>query len=201
MNINRISRSVQKRFNKQARKEALKKARNEAKSEVAGKVRKVAGNLPKSGDANFIGPKTKVNYDRDFIGPKRGRGPKSENLSKDWGEFGRTAWDGIVENTISKEGLDRLVGNTVTGAMWGAGIGGTTEAAQGGSFWEGAKSGAFRGGLYYGVGGSVLGSAARGFDPKAEGFKKGYDTMSKQLKAVVDNQKAARLAKQATGTK
>lgn len=53
-------------------------------------------------------------------------------------------------NAAAEEGrsaLSLLGKHAVQGAAAGGGIGGTIEAAQGGSFWDGAKQGAFNGAL------------------------------------------------------
>jgi hypothetical protein len=106
------------------------------------------------------------------------------------GKFLKTAGKGALENSISKEGRDRLVGNMVKGAMWGAGIGGVTSAARGDSFFGGAGRGALTGGLYGAIG-TGLGSGARALDPEAGtyGVKGSAAVYSKQLKAVMQLRK------------
>lgn len=108
------------------------------------------------------------------------------------GIFAKTAWKGIKKNAFTNEGIDRLVGNAVAGMAWGGGIGGTLEAVQGGSFWDGAKTGAIRGGMV-GAGGTMINNAARGFRPGTSGFKETKDVMSKQLKAVLRNKQASKV--------
>lgn len=105
-----------------------------------------------------------------------------KNLTQFLGVAGR----GIKKNALTEEGINRLVGNAVSGVMWGGGIGGVSELVQGGSFWEGAKSGAIRG-AEVGAGATMLNNAARGFRPNASGFKGTTSTLSKQLKAVMRN--------------
>jgi hypothetical protein len=117
------------------------------------------------------------------------RGPKVASAvfghnATGWRDFFRTAGSGIKKNAFTSQGIDRLVGNAVTGVMWGGGIGGTLEMAQGGSFWEGAKTGAFRGAAL-GAGGTMINNAARGFSSNVSGFRGTKDVMSKQLKAVL----------------
>jgi hypothetical protein len=133
------------------------------------------------------------------VGKYLKRGLKEANAgSGGFKDFVKKAAKGAWKNTVSEEGIDRLVGNVVAGAAWGTGIGGVSEWAQGGSFWEGAKSGAFKGALYYGVGGTALGSAARAFDPNTGGIKGSASTLSKQLKAVMRNNKEAAKAAKVT---
>lgn len=94
------------------------------------------------------------------------------------------------------------------GAMLGAAFGGTTEWAQGGSFFRGATSGAINGALIGGasravkVGGTTsvnaIGSGAAGANWKSASWKqvgnnyKGY--MSKPLEAMMKNKANANVA-------
>lgn len=69
------------------------------------------------------------------------------NISKRVHDVISRGW-GTYQNAAANEGRTALglAGkHAVRGAVAGGGIGGTIEAAQGGSFWEGAKQGAFNG--------------------------------------------------------
>lgn len=58
--------------------------------------------------------------------------------------------------------------HAIRGAAWGGVIGGTVEAAQGGSFWDGAKQGAFNGAVGwtgYRMGMKAVGSKANPLNP------------------------------------
>lgn len=68
------------------------------------------------------------------------------------GAMGRTMWDNI-KHSAGGSGWDAtkaIGGQALRGAVVGAGIEGTYEAAQGGSFWTGAKAGAFDGAMVWG---------------------------------------------------
>jgi hypothetical protein len=63
-------------------------------------------------------------------------------------KFG-SAFYGNLQRAASSDGHGSVLGmvgnHAIKGAAWGAVGGGTIEAAQGGSFWDGAKQGAFNG--------------------------------------------------------
>ena len=62
----------------------------------------------------------------------------------------RMARDNVHDYATSNGGYMSTFGrHAATGAVWGAGIGGTVSAAQGGDFWAGAKEGAFKGAVGY----------------------------------------------------
>lgn len=73
--------------------------------------------------------------------------------SKDGGIMGRGEkfgghFAGNVQASVAAEGktvLGAMGGHAIRGATFGGLAGGSIEAAQGGSFWDGAKSGAFNG--------------------------------------------------------
>lgn len=123
-------------------------------------------------------------------GPRPGSGSTQGGSgdSKTFGDFFKRAGKGIVDETLSPEGLDRWAGNAMTGAAWFAGVGGVREMADGGSFWEGAGSGAVSGALW-GTAATAMGSAARGFNPEASGFQGTRQELSKQLSAVMRNRR------------
>ena len=141
---------------------------------------------------NKIPGKTTGNLGRK--GAKFALNGVNDAASKTWGGFFGKAGKSIMDNSFTEEGIERLITNSLTGAAWGAGIGGVTEWAQGGSLAEGAKRGAITGGMI-GVAGTAVGTAARGFDSSASGFKGSKNTISKQLKAVRDNKANANMAK------
>lgn len=78
------------------------------------------------------------------------------SVDGDWGDFGVH--------------MARQAGK---GAVGGAAIGGTMEAAQGGSFWTGAKEGAFNGALGYGAHRGL----AAGFSATGSGVRNTYGGM------------------------
>jgi hypothetical protein len=78
-------------------------------------------------------------------------------------EFGHLA-AGNLEEAVTRGGFSgawSMAGHhAIRGAVVGAGVGGTTSALNGGSFWDGAKSGAFKGAVGYT--GLRMGAAATG---------------------------------------
>jgi hypothetical protein len=101
-----------------------------------------------SGTSSASKVDTSGGYSQDGLFDKLGAGIDwgGANITKSLGK-GETAL-GVTAN------------HAVRGAVGGAAIGGTTEAAQGGSFWDGAKSGAFNGAV--GWGGYRMGMRATG---------------------------------------
>jgi hypothetical protein len=104
-----------------------------------------------------------------------------------WGQTGKNVWD-----NISSQGWTPYL---KSGAMWAGGMGafgGISEWSQGGSAWEGVKSGAFRG--------LVLGAGIQGVKVapwKNYSGQKLYDSgieISKQVKALMKTKPAERLA-------
>lgn len=84
-----------------------------------------------------------------------------------------------LQQAASKEGrtvLGMAGRHAVQGAAWGAVAGGTVEAAQGGSFWDGAKQGAFNGAAIS-VGARGL-KRATGADSYMFGAKNGKQTIA-----------------------
>jgi hypothetical protein len=80
-----------------------------------------------------------------------------------WKETGHIM-SGYMEEAVEKGGFSSawtMAGHhAVRGAVVGGAIGGTTSALNGGSFWDGAKAGAFKGATIYG--GLRMGQAATG---------------------------------------
>lgn len=84
-----------------------------------------------------------------------------------------SAAKGTLQSTAMEEGrtvLGMAGSHAIRGAAWGGVIGGTVEAAQGGSFWDGAKQGAFNGAVGwtgYRMGMKAVGSKANPLNPMA----------------------------------
>ena len=114
-------------------------------------------------------------------------------------EFAKPMWEGIAETFTTAEGWERVAGNVATGAAWGAGIGGVTEAARGGSFWEGAKGGALSGATYGAVGAGLGGGARKlpgwdASDAAPGGMRNSYNSISKQLSTLNDHNSLIKLS-------
>ena len=76
----------------------------------------------------------------------------TDKAGKTGGGF-KSGWQQGVGNYKSSLGNNTVLGTmgkqALTGAAWGGAIGGTTNALQGGSFWDGATDGAFKGAVGY----------------------------------------------------
>jgi hypothetical protein len=105
------------------------------------------------------------------------------DVAQGLGGFFKGAGGAVWNDLKNVEGRSNYLGYAIKGAMIGGGIGGTTEWAQGGDFWEGAKGGAIKGGMA-GAGYAALGSIGRATAPSEP-------KISKQLEAVWKNAKAA----------
>lgn len=119
--------------------------------------------------------------------------PNAEDLKKstgwqntkmsydDGGMFGRAnKMGGMIRGNWEEAALDKgksvlgMAGSyAIKGAAGGAVVGGTIEAAQGGSFWDGAKQGAFNGAaLATGYGMGMKGVGASSLNPLAKQVSK-----------------------------
>lgn len=95
-------------------------------------------------------------------------------------------------------GIAKMVGkHALKGGVAGAAIGGTSEAAQGGSFWTGAKAGAFNGAVGWGAYrtlGRATGATTRNPFGREGAFGKTMDMyggMSKSAKVLIEGKRAA----------
>ena len=94
-------------------------------------------------NANAKGGPSKADYTK----VKNGSAFKSDGGWDQASKTGSAMW-GNLQNAAAHEGRTMLgmAGNhAIRGAAWGAVGGGSVEAMQGGSFWDGAKSGAVKG--------------------------------------------------------
>mgnify|MGYP000844146440 CR=1 FL=1 len=119
----------------------------------------------------------------------------------------KTFKDNLVKNSV----MDNYVNRAVSWAIYGAGIGGVAAWAEGDSFWEGAKRGAFRGAL---AGAAYTAYKAGRGVPDSRGIKSnlltgdayGYMTtgtkmpgVSDQVTAIIRNEINSKLAVDALG--
>jgi hypothetical protein len=95
--------------------------------------------------------------------------------------------------------------HALRGAVGGAALGGTTEWAQGGSFWQGAKQGAFNGAVgwsAYRMAGHATGATGRNPFSKngaIAGVANQYGGVSKQVKAIATAKAASAQAAKNNG--
>lgn len=131
---------------------------------------------------------------------KMGIGGTSKNM-------GKMAWAGITSAAGGSGWSDigKLAGShAIRGAIGGAAIGGTMEAAQGGSFWNGAKEGAFNGAIgwtgarmaQHAVGRrNVFAGASNMMDTFSKKAMMGEGGVSKQASSILNNKQMANYAK------
>lgn len=168
----------------------LGQAIKNAKNVVAGDVGKASGKVLKRGKGQYIDSMGETGF---------------------WGRVGAVGKQ--MGSNIMKEGGDggwgvaKMIGKSaLKGSVLGAAVGGTSEWAQGGSFWTGAKSGAFNGAVLGGAyKGLRAGTGAKTLNPfKREGaFGKTFDMyggkVSKQVQAIQRPKSSQRVAQQMVG--
>lgn len=130
------------------------------------------------------------------------------------GQMGRQMGSNLMKEGGDGWGVAKMIGkHALKGAVGGAAIGGTQEWAQGGSFWTGAKSGAFNGAVGWGAYrtlGKSVGATTRnpfgrnGVAGKAmdmySGTRDGIrDNMSKAARVLINGQQGAAAARAANG--
>ncbi len=142
----------------------------------------------------------------------RALGPEHEGLAErllqaqsELGATGTNAVSGFtgLADRLADVPLDAWAGSAIKGAMGFGAFGGISEWSQGGSFWEGAKSGAWRG-AFAGAGFRAVKQAPFAGAYKNRGFREAIDayrgdqSISKQVMAISRAAKANRQAEAIT---
>lgn len=170
--------------------------RRKAAQAKSNPVDDAANNAPKPGDSagpanNPASPDNVKKYfqDNDGLAYK-------DKMTKTGRAKGTAAWaTGNIRESALAEGRSMggaLVRDGMIGAVAGGAIGGTMEAAQGGSFWTGAKEGAFNGAV--GIGGARIAKRATG----ADSYLLGKNSIAKSGKNMWNASGKSGVSKQAT---
>lgn len=171
-----------------------------------GKKKGKKGNVTDDGQSTSktYGTPTKEDWNTIVDGSAFGSKGGMDQLSK----FG-SAVNGNLQRAAMEEGrsvLGMAGSHAIRGAAWGAVGGGTIEAAQGGSFWDGAKQGAVNGAVgWTGYRMAMKGTGATSMNPFSKNgvFKQGDGMMrafskdkeiSGQAQAILSNRQVTGIA-------
>lgn len=179
-----LSLSAKKNLNAKQRKQMERIATRQTGSSSPMKY-KTGTSSPLTGRNNGFNPKHHKNQSSGGGGGSTSGGTHGIDTSGGWAKdgliekgSGALSWGGAnIKRSLAPNQtvLGAAAGHAMRGAIGGGLAGGTMEAAQGGDFWAGAKSGAFNGAV--GWGGYRMGMRATGatsLNPFAKGNASGH---------------------------